>query len=219
MAGKQYGHWLVLHQAGNAPGGGALWACRCKCGTERSVMGSDMRSGKSVSCGCEGSRATMGVRRKTHGDARTRLYGIWKGMNARCAKEKFVHWHGRGIRVCESWKTYENFRDWAVGAGYKDDLSIERLDNNSDYAPTNCVWANKTVQARNKQQTLRAPDGRAWADIAEENGIPGRVFRCRYYNGGWPAEIASTWPVGKRRLERKRKANGQWDNQPANWRR
>lgn len=219
MTGATAGLWSVLHQAGNTKGGGALWLCRCQCGTERAVLGSDLRNGKSVSCGCAGSRATIGERRKKHGLSGKRLYNTWKGMRARCSHPRWVNYHGKGITVCAEWESFEAFRDWAMTNGYSDTLTIERKDNSLGYTPENCIWADKTVQARNRSIVLRAPDGRSWAEVAEAHGISSAIFNNRIRSGGWEPEVAATWPLGKRRSTRQRTALGQWAPGPRNWKR
>lgn len=219
MVGLEFGRWAVLAKAGNTKGGAALWLCRCRCGTERSVLGADLRNGKSVSCGCEGSRASIGERVKTHGMSGTRLYTIFKGMHARCSHPRWTNHYGKGIAVCDEWATFEPFRAWAMAHGYADHLTIERRDNAKGYAPNNCEWATMKAQSRNRSIVHRAPDGRAWAEIAEEHGIPTRVFNSRMGAGGWPAEAAATWPLGKRRAVRGRNDSGQWAPGERTWRR
>ena len=219
LTGLSFGSWSVIHQAGNTKGGGALWLSRCKCGNQRSVLGADLRAGKSVSCGCEGSRATMGKRSTTHGKTGTRIYTIFKGMHARCSHPRWVNHYGKGITVCDEWSSFEAFHAWAMEHGYADHLTIERVDNSKEYSPNNCIWADMKVQARNRSIVRRAPDGRAWAEIAEEHGISARMFNNRLHAGGWDAETAATWPKGKRRTQRERLENGQWAPQASTWRR
>jgi len=219
IAGKKFGRWTVLAKQGNNSRGGAIWLCRCACGTERGVLGSDLRKGKSSSCGCEGSRTTIGMRMKKHGMTGTRLYRTWKGMHARCNHPRWVNHFGKGITVCDEWATFEPFQKWAMSHGYADNLTIERRDNAKGYGPENCEWATMKTQARNRSIVHRAPDGRAWAEIAEENGIPVRVLNNRMSAGGWPPEVAATWPLGKKRAKRERTEAGQWASGPSTWRR
>lgn len=219
MSGLCYGRWTVLAKAGNTKGGSALWLARCACGTEKTVMGADLRNGKSVSCGCEGSRATIGARRTTHGQSSSRLYNIWQNMHARCSRPTEKNYFGKGIAVCAEWSTFEPFQSWALPNGYADNLTIERTDNDKGYNAGNCIWATMKVQARNRSIVHRTPEGRAWAEVAEEYGVPTRVFNNRMAAGGWPPEVAATWPLGKRRATRDRTALGQWAPGESTWRR
>ena len=219
LEGLAFGKWSVYQQAGNEPRGGTLWFCKCACGTERIVRGGDLRNGKSVSCGCEGSRASIGQRVRKHGMTGTRLYTIWKGMHSRCNDLLRPNYGSKGITVCEEWATFEAFQSWAEASGYRDNLTIERLDSNGNYCHDNCIWADRTVQSRNRNIVRRAPDGRAWAEIAASNGIPPKVYLTRVHSGGWSDELAASWPLGMRRITRERDEAGRYKSQPATWRR
>lgn len=232
MSGRVIGLWTVLSQAGNAPRGGALWLCECACGKQRPVLGGDLRAGSSISCGCHRpNRPTKPQQPKVdrpphprfHGGARTRLYRVWSNMRSRCenpSNPRYPTWGGRGITICAAWKSFPAFRDWAVASGYGDNLSIERINVDGDYRPENCTWADAKAQSRNRRFVKKAPDGRAWSEIAEEHGISAAVMNGRIRAGGWPPDVAATWPLGKRRNAHQRNAHGRFEQTEApRWRR
>lgn len=150
--GERHGRLTVIKYVG-----GSKWQCACDCGNTVIVSTSNLTSGNSTSCGCfkrENSRKLN----TTHGSSKTRLYGIWKGINKRCYGKNepaYANYGGRGIRVCEEWRNdYESFRDWALDSGYDEDApygtcTIDRIDVDGDYEPSNCRWVSLSVQARN----------------------------------------------------------------------
>lgn len=141
--------------------------------------------------------------RYTHGGTNTRLFKIWGGMKERCAREKHPHFKdygGRGISVCEEWQEFANFRSWAISNGYETHLSIDRIDPNGDYEPSNCRWATMKEQQNNKRTNhIVCLNGvehtiTEWAEIL---GINKTTIKERL-RLGWSDEKALTAPVRKR---------------------
>ena len=99
--------------------------------------------------------------RTTHGESRTRIYRTWSNMLLRCFNEKtinYARYGGRGITVCDEWKEYIPFRDWALVNGYTDSLQIDRIDNNNGYYPANCRWVTVSENAKNRRTWRRKID-------------------------------------------------------------
>ena len=136
--------------------GESRWRCKCDCGNEAIVIGKHLISGHTKSCGCYVVKKSTEKATK-HGQCGTRLYRIWGCMKGRCYYEcskYYYNYGGRGIKICDEWlNSFQAFYDWAVANGYKDDLSIDRIDNNGNYEPSNCRWATREEQNANKRGT------------------------------------------------------------------
>ena len=177
LVGRWFGWWLVLAihpkrvrygRHGHAVS--VLWLCRCKCGTERVVFGSNLRQGLSTSCGCLKREKTR-ERNTKHGHACrgkvTRAYTRWLGMLQRCSDPNhaaYCYYGARGISVCERWLKFENF--YADMGDPPPGLSIDRIDNNGNYEPDNCEWATPLQQNHNRRAPKSKPKSRR--DIVEQ---------------------------------------------------
>ena len=125
--------------------------CECECGAITITTRRALRSGNTKSCGCL-FRKNPNTKARTHGQSKTRLYQIWKGMHARCyRKTQSVYWNygAKGIRVYKGWHKFEVFRDWAMAHGYRDDLELDREKSDKDYCPENCRWVTDQQQIWN----------------------------------------------------------------------
>lgn len=162
--GSVFGRLTVVERVGirKSPTGKTsvcLWVCACSCGKEATVSNANLSKGVTNSCGCIHREQLIG-RNTKHGHAATPIYKVWLTMNQRCTNPRVKNWDdygGRGITVCESWKTFEQFYT-DMAPTYVQGLTLERENNNAGYSKDNCVWASRLVQAGNRRTT-------AWFDL------------------------------------------------------
>lgn len=154
LTNKKFGRLTVISRYGSTNNKMATWLCKCDCGNEKVVSTCHLNSGATTSCGCyQKERASLA--NKTHNNSKTRLYNEWQHMKKRCYWENYKYYHlygGRGISVCNEWKdSFENFKKWALNNGYSDDLTLDRINNDKNYEPSNCRWATKYTQSNNRK--------------------------------------------------------------------
>lgn len=156
------------------------WLCKCDCGEYTVTESDSLKNGKSKSCGC--SRVESITK---HGMRFTRLYNIWHGIKDRCLCENatgYKDYGGRGIKVCDEWLDFIPFSEWALENGYNDELTIDRIDVDGNYEPSNCRWADTKTQANNRRNNVivEYKDKKyTMAELSEKTNIPYRILSRR----------------------------------------
>lgn len=158
-----------------------LWVYKCFCGREKIMYKQNVERGLSKSCGCEHGKK-ISESKVRHGMSNSAVYRVWNGMKQRCINpnnSRYKDWGGRGIKVCERWKRFDEF--WEdMKDGYKKGLTIDRIDNNGNYCKENCRWV--TMQ----EQQLNRTNSR----FIEENGkkiplknwlLKNNISRSKFY--------------------------------------
>lgn len=196
ITGLRSGRLVALRRVESA-GKAARWAARCDCGAEIITTCSKLRTGHTKSCGCL-KRELIGDRQRKHGAKGERLYAIWMKMRSRCnnPNQPMYHRYGaRGITVCPEWDDYAAFKRWALGNGYRDDLTIERDDNSLGYSPKNCRWIPMSEQAGNRDMNVTVEYGgktQCIAYHARDMGLDPKTVRARLARGLTVAEALET---------------------------
>lgn len=203
LTGYVFSDLTVLQYAGSLHGN-SRWKCFCKCGNTKTVIGGHLTSGHTKSCGCLSVRKLV-ARSKTHGATargnKWREYGVWRAMLDRCSNPKNKHYNdygGRGISVCERWKSsFENFLS-DMGGRFADGMTIERDDVNGNYYPENCRLATSLEQSQNKRNShflLFRGKSQCVSAWARELGIQAGTIYVRINKLGWSVDMALSTPA------------------------
>jgi hypothetical protein len=171
------------------------YVCKCDCGNTKSITAEHLKDGHIKSCGCFKLEKCLSnipntYWQKKHGMSMHKLFDIYSGMKQRCYNKNnhaYKNYGGRGIKVCDEWvNNSKMFFEWALSSGYSNSLSIDRIDNDGNYEPSNCRWSSHKFQTRNRRITWNATIDSVTKPIAEWCEIYGLnygTFNSRYRKG------------------------------------
>jgi len=208
LSGRRFGKLTAICDVGRTKRG-RVWKCRCDCGTETTSVSTYLKNGHKRSCGClhAESAKVAGQKQCTHGHTTKERkktsseYHTWASMKSRCTNpntHSFKRYGARGIKVCDRWMDFANFYA-DMGPKPSSKHSLERLNTDGDYEPSNCLWADAFQQAstRTNVRSIEAfgkvMTAAAWA---RETGVSATVIRNRI-DSGWEPERALQVPVRK----------------------
>lgn len=202
LTGHRFGRLVVVERVGRTKSGYILWLCQCDCGNTHTVESRNLNCGSVRSCGCLQYETQLSNRKDNtkHGlSNKEALYGTWKNMKRRCYSpndKRAKFYSGKGVIVCDEWRNdYSAFRNWALANGYKEGLTIDRIDNNGNYCPENCRWATAKIQANNQSRNrLLTYNGETltMSEWADKLGITYGTINHRVQRGWSMARIVST---------------------------
>ena len=182
LTGQRFGRLVVIERAEDyiRPNGQSQvqWRCKCDCGNEKITVAYSLTHGLCTSCGCTRTERIVNMNYE-HGQSNSSLYRRWQHMKDRCYNpndKRYKNYGRRGIKVCDEWLNYfENFYNWAINNGYQEGLTIDRIDVNGNYEPSNCRWADMETQSNNRTTNInityqgQTKTLKQWCDIYNLN--------------------------------------------------
>lgn len=185
LTGKRFGRLVVIRRLDKN-----YWLCKCDCGNQKEILGSNLRTGHSTSCGCY-QKEVRAKNQYSHGYRHSRIYGVYGKIKGRCCNPNnpsYERYGGRGITMCDEWMNNPKaFCEWAYEHGYKEDAkygecTIDRIDNNKGYSPDNCRIANEKVQANNRRSNLLIEHNGETKTLAEWRDFFGMTQSKAHYH-------------------------------------
>jgi len=190
LTGSVFGQWTVVSYKEKDKHNKRKWLCKCSCGDDYIVAEGDLKQGKSTQC--------KKCSRKKKGELywNNPLYSTYCGMKQRCNdknSQAYENYGGRGIKVCERWNKRKGFDNFLKDMGEcPEGYTLDRIDNDGNYEPNNCRWADKNVQANNKRKNIefKGKFYKSLGELADTHNINRNTFYWRLSNG-WSIEKAT----------------------------
>ena len=187
LTGQKFERLTAVRRVENFSGyGQSRWLFKCDCGNDLIAFGYNVAHGRQKSCGCYRDDHPA---RLDHGYSKSRVFHTWVAIRQRCFNKNskyYSHYGARGIKVCDRWLVFENFL--ADMGEPEDGLSLDRINNDGDYEPSNCRWATKQTQVRNRRTTdyyTYNGETKSLPDWADQSGIPYKVLWHRLKKQRW----------------------------------
>lgn len=209
LTNKKFGRLTVANIRNKNKNNEIIWLCKCECGNTLWVKSKNLtRSARPTrSCGCikKELNKTRGIK---HNKRHTRLYGIWAGIKRRCynpQEKMYKYYGGRGIKVCDEWlNDFEKFNEWAFANGYDEnakrgECTIDRINVDGDYEPSNCRWISMKAQNLNKGTNRVIElngENKCLSEWLQITGVSSTSF-YRRLNNGWSEQKALSIPTKK----------------------
>lgn len=202
LDGKRFGKLTVVCKVGVSKQ--TLWKCMCDCGKEIVLETGKLTSNHTKSCGCYRSER-IAKHNTIHNGSYSKLYGVYRSMVNRCnskTNQAFMNYGGRGISVCDDWigkNGFVNFRNWSIENGYSERLTIDRIDVNGNYEPTNCRFVTMKVQQNNKRNNNKLElygEIKSFQEWCDYFGVNRCTAKSRI-DRGWSIEDAFKRPIVK----------------------
>lgn len=198
MIGERNDLLTIIRYVGVSDNGHRQWLCKCDCGNTIIKTTNELHAKKRHSCGCLRRNHPNNTK---HGMCYTRINSTYRKMKQRCLSEsdkRYKDYGGRGIKVCDEWlgdDGFNRFYEWSMANGYSDNLTIDRIDVNGNYEPSNCRWVTNLEQSKNTRRSVKITyQGKTMIlkDWSRELGIPYETLRNRILKFGWSIERAFT---------------------------
>lgn len=210
ITGQKYNFLTAIRPIKKTKNRQIIWECICDCGNKTMSTITSLKNGRKKSCGCIKHKFGHIGYNKKHNMCQTKIYKTWERIRKRCRENyhERKYYFDKSICVCKEWDNLEdgflNFLRWSLNNGYKENLTIDRIDSNGNYCPENCRWVDKYTQANNKTNNHKLLYNgiehgiSEWARII---GIPRECLKDRITKLKWTVEKALTTP--KKILKRK----------------